>query len=372
MKKSGAMTKRGWSTLLAGLALGAPPLVAPGAASAQTAPSPAVQPFDSQPAPPVPDYAQSASWAARPGAEGFAALVPPGATSAGKNAKVDIFYVHPTTYRSKTTWNADIGDADTNHWTDISAIARQASVFNGCCRVFAPRYRQASLAAFSSPKDGAKAYALAYTDVLRAFDHYMAHDNHGRPFILAGHSQGALMVKRLLTERIKGTAAAKQLVAAYILGIGIPRGDFAFAFAGFPPCTGASDTGCVLSWNSWMDGSDTQAYRTRSVADFTAAHPGADSVMLCRNPQDLAGGPARSLGTLPGDAQEGPLQALVPGAVEARCEDGIVFVKVDPALRLSSLPGGNMHYRDISLYYAEIRADAHRRALAFMTKGKTQ
>lgn len=382
-----AMTGTVWSAWLAG-ALIAGPSAAAGAAGAQTAapsvvsapaapspvaPPPVAPPFDSLPPPAVPDYAQPSAWAARPGAEGPAALVPPGATPAATHAGVDVFYIHPTTYRSRTTWNADVADAETNHWTDISVIARQASVFNGCCRVFAPRYRQASLAAFSSPQNGGKAYALAYVDVLSAFDHYMAHDNHGRSFILAGHSQGALMAKRLLAERIRGTAAAKRMVAAYVLGIGIARGDFGYALAGLKPCTGAGDTGCVLSWNSWLEGSDTRAYRTRAVAEFTAAHPGADGVMLCRNPLNLAGGdPVPSRGTLPGAARDSGLQALVPGTVEARCDAGVVLVRVDPALGLGPLPGGNMHYHDVSLYYGEIRADAVRRARAFMTKGKTQ
>src|SRR3546814_15517433 len=86
-----------------------------------------------------------------------------------------------------------MADAATRRWTDLSVTARQASLFDACCRRFMPRYRQASSRAFAERLgDGAKAYALAYGDVLRAFRSYVAHDNHGRPFIIAGHSQGAL------------------------------------------------------------------------------------------------------------------------------------------------------------------------------------
>lgn len=331
---------------------------------------PAIAPFDQQPQPRAPDYAQAAAWASRPGAEGLAAQVPVGATPLAKAPKIDVFYVYPTTFRSKLQWNADIRDAETNHWTDISVIARQASVFNGCCRIFAPRYRQASLAAFSAPVDGAKAYALAYGDVLRAFERYLAHDNKGRPFILAGHSQGALMVRRLLTERIKGTPAAGRMVAAYILGIGISRGDFGHAFAGIPACAKGDDTGCVLSWNSYLANSDTAAYRARSTAAYRAKHGDTDSEMSCNNPLALGGSPA--LGALPGEARDGPLQPLVPGAVTAQCRDGVLMVEVNPALGLTPLPGGNMHYHDISLYYADIRADAARRAGAFLAKGSSR
>lgn len=349
-------------------ALGATVALAQSAPAAETT----ITPFDEQPQPPAPDYALASAWAARPGAEGMAALVPAGATPIAKMTAVDVFYVYPTTFRSKTQWNADVADGETNHWTDISVIARQASVFNGCCRIFAPRYRQASLAAFAAPADGAKAYALAYTDVLRAFERYLANDNHGRPFILAGHSQGALMVRRLLTERIKATPVARRLVVAYILGIGIAEGDFAVTFAGTPPCKTGNDTGCVLSWNSFLASSDTESYRARSTAAYRAEHGDAGSLIECVNPLALGGARQRALGALPGAARDGPLQPLVPGAVQARCQDGVLMATVAPALELAPLPGGNMHYHDMSLYYADIRADAARRARAFVVRGNAR
>ena len=62
------------------------------------------------------------------------------------------------------------------------------------------------------------AFELAYSDVLRAFDYYLAHENHGRPFILASHSQGSLHALRLIQERLAGKPLQKQLVAAYLIG----------------------------------------------------------------------------------------------------------------------------------------------------------
>jgi len=296
----------------------------------------------------------------------YAGLVPQGATPAARRAQADVFYVHPTTYRDTAHWNADVADGATNHWTDISVIARQASAFNGCCRVFAPRYRQASLAAFASPADGAKAYDLAFADVKRAFDYYLAHDNHGRPFILAGHSQGALMVRRLLAERVRGTVYARRMVAAYVIGIGLIEGPDAPALGddlrGFSACTTSEDSGCVLSWNSWLAGSDAAgpaAYRQRALAGWQAAHAGAAGRVLCDNP--LLWGTAGADGALPGEPLEAGLQPLVRSAVEAQCVDGLLMARPLGALGLNPLPGGNMHYHDISLYYADVRVDALRR-----------
>lgn len=333
----------------------------------------AIPGFEDKASPPAPDYVEPSSWAARPGQDSPALRVPQGEASAATGAPVDVFFVYPTTFRSRETWNADVADAETNHWTDISVIARQASVFNACCRIFAPRYRQASLAAFASPADGQKAYNLAFGDILRAFDHYLAHDNGGRPFILAGHSQGALMIKRLLTERLQGTPAANRLVAAYIIGIGITQGDFTHELAGYAPCRSGEDTGCVLAWNSFLTGSDPSDYRKRVEDGYAALHDDASGGILCQNPITIGeAGRTATRGALPGEARDGTLQALVPDSVSARCEKGILIVDPQARLGLAPLPDGNMHYRDFSAYYADIRADALRRARAFGEKGREQ
>ncbi|MFZ4110041.1 MAG: DUF3089 domain-containing protein, partial [Polymorphobacter sp.] len=115
-------------------------------------------------APPPPDYALAASWAARAGAPGAAAAVAPGATPVAATPAVDVFYVNPTSYRSDTDWNQPIADAAANIFTDGSVVARQAGIFNACCRVFAPRYRQASTRAFRNMTGGGEeAFAIAYT-----------------------------------------------------------------------------------------------------------------------------------------------------------------------------------------------------------------
>ena len=149
----------------------------------------------------------AATWAAGPFGPGAAATVPHGASPAAQPA-VDVFYVHPTTSKSRKVWNQDMADAAENRWVDESVVARQASVFSDCCRVFSPRYRAATAKAFASPAGRDAAFALAYSDIERAFDWYLAHENQGRPFIIAGHSQGAFHMATLLERRIDGTPAA--------------------------------------------------------------------------------------------------------------------------------------------------------------------
>jgi hypothetical protein len=285
--------------------------------------------FDAEPHPPPPDYALASSWAAR------------GAGGAAKPA--DVFFIQPTTFQSER-WNQDIADAATNAITDETVTRRQLSAFAACCRLYQPRYRQASIRAFAAMQgDGGKAYALAYEDVRRAFRLFLQ-ETHGRPFILAGHSQGALHARRLLDEEIAGKPAAARLVAAYVPGLGIPIG--ALYDAGLTPCTRPRQTGCVLSWNSFLPSADVSAYVARSNAAYVAARGhGPGEALLCTNPLSF-------------DARK-------PTVAWAACTGGVLRVTPAPGASLTPLPGGSLHLHDITLFWAELSANAATRVAAF-------
>jgi Protein of unknown function (DUF3089) len=322
-------------------------------------------------APPAPDYATAAAWSAGPFGPGAAATVPQGASPAARLSDVDVFYVHPTTSKSREVWNQDIANAEENRWVDESVVARQASVFNNCCRVFSPRYRAATARAFTSPAGRDAAFALAFSDIERAFDWYLANENKGRPFIIAGHSQGAFHMATLLEKRIDGTPLQARLVAAYIIGINLAEGDFGRRYTSARPCIRPADTGCVLQWQAYLASSDVAKAAGYSQSTFVAKYgdiPGKQSV--CVNPLTFdarrpAASARRSQGAVPGEPGFGVVRPLMRGKVAARCDQGILVVDVDPALELQPLVGGSMHYHDFGLFYAEIRADAARRASAF-------
>lgn len=216
--------------------------------------------YDAFPAPAAPSYADQHAWAALPDRRDAADSIPKGATvkDAQKDAGTDVFFIHPTIYTGKqqgpSAWNADITDAVMNKWVDQSTILNQASVFNGSCRVFAPRYRQAHYYSFltKNKADKEKALALAYDDVKAAFLYYMDHYNldaagNPRPVVIAAHSQGTVHATRLLAEFFDGQPLRRQLVAAYLVGIATPAGIFKTIPAGESP----DQTGCFVSWNTF-------------------------------------------------------------------------------------------------------------------------
>jgi len=320
-----------------------------------------------------PDYGDHSTWIARPelidnptfwGPEGFAEPVTGLAVG-----EASLFFVHPTTYLERDRWNAPLEDQESRRRAELFASS-QASAFNRVADIWAPRYRQAAFGAFLlDSKDAAQALDLAYSDVARAFDVFLAAIPDGRPIILAGHSQGALHLSRLLREKVAGTPTADRIVAAYVVGwplsleVDIPA-------MGLPACRVADEAKCILSWQSFREPANTRmivdAYQ-KPVAANGAQRKRAD--MLCTNPISGSIGsaaPARdNLGTLMPSADLASA-TLAPGQVGATCKDG--FLIIDGAVPLLGpyvLPGNNYHVYDYALFWGSIRADADRRMRAF-------
>ena len=101
----------------------------------------------------VPDYSNLQYWAAHPDKYDPSDSVPaPLRASYAPSDKVDIFFVHPTTYLDSARpygWSASFNDYKTNLKTDYPTLLNQASVFNEAGRIFAPRYRQAHIKSYT-------------------------------------------------------------------------------------------------------------------------------------------------------------------------------------------------------------------------------
>lgn len=329
--------------------------------------------FADTPTPPAPDYADRAAWGALPDMDDATDVAPPGVPLADpKTAPVDVFFVHPTTFFSGTAWNQDLSDAATNARTDSGPLRGQASVFNGCCAVYAPRYRQFTFSAvLNYDANSRAAEELAYSDVKRAFQYYLEHYNHGRPFILAGHSQGSRMLIRLIPDVIDGTPLRKKMVAAYVVGNWIPESWFTKQTT-IMPCRGATDTGCVLTWSTL--GEDADADKQRRDFVTRAGYPAATAQehFICTNPLTWSMGsetvPASANlgGWTPG--QSNPPRAIDPQVVGARCTNGALFI-TDPgpaSYKLVRLPGGNYHNYDYQLFWMNVRQNAADRVKAYL------
>jgi hypothetical protein len=201
------------------------------------------------PKPGPPDYALHKYWLALPEMTDSADLVIKNSAlnDLQASAKADVFYVHPTTYIYGKAWNSNINDP-AGLLTESSPVKNQASIFNGSCRVYAPRYRQAEFLTYVAfYKKQAQVFDVAYNDVKKAFLYYINNYNNGRPFIIASHSQGTDHAIRLCRELIeKDSSLRKRFVVAYLVGSVIKEGDF----TDLVPCDSANQTDCYVTWNT--------------------------------------------------------------------------------------------------------------------------
>ena len=332
--------------------------------------------FDAHTAGPAPDYGRAAAWLSRPDLPNDPSRwTPPGepVTGAAKAPEVAVFYVPPTTYFGKASWNAPIAHADSRRWLRVFASS-EASAFNRVGAIWAPRYRSAGLGAFlSNGADSPKALDLAYGDVLNAFDAFVARIPASRPIILAGHSQGTLHLMRLMRERVAGKPIARRIVAAYLVGWPISLTTDIPAL-GLPACRAPGEAGCILSWQSFAEPAEPKLIdELYKRSPGQTGKPRAGTPMLCVNPLTGAPGtaapPPANLGAIVASADFMGLE-LRPGLVPARCDaSGLLLIGNPPqGFDHYVMPGNNYHVFDYALFWGNVRADAEARAKAFLTK----
>jgi hypothetical protein len=166
-------------------------------------------------------------------------------------ARFDCFYVYPTVSTESGT-NSDL----TVQPAEAAAAFAQASRFSQVCNVWAPMYRQATSGALAKGEaTNPGVVATAYGSLLAAWRDYLAHDNHGKPIVFLGHSQGAAMLIKLLQTQVDPSPRLRKLmVSAIILGgnVQVPTGkSVGGSFKNIPACGSASQTGCVIAYSSF-------------------------------------------------------------------------------------------------------------------------
>jgi hypothetical protein len=290
----------------------------------------------------APDYSDSLSWAALPGMKDSADHIPAvGLTDGQLDAKADVFFIHPTSFFSRTSWNAAVDDEKVINHTDEGTIYHQASVFNGSCRIFAPRYRQASYQTFFSGDDpgASKAFDLAYKDVEAAFDYYLTHYRNGRPFIIASHSQGTLHAERLIRKYIDGKDLAEGMIAAYLIGLPV----YDTSFSAIPVCESENQTGCFVSWRSFLEGHNPK-YTYPNSDQIVVVNPltWTTDTALAEEDQHVGG-----LG------RKG--KTIYPAIVHTRIKEDILWVSKPDIPGKVFLVMRNYHRADYNLYWMDIR-----------------
>jgi hypothetical protein len=329
------------------------------AACGQPAPPPADAPAN--------DYGSQANWLCWPGRRDACSsdlsttvIQPGGATSVqtfkpDPNARIDCFYVYPTVSRDPGMVSDMTVKAE-----ETNVVIQQAARLTAHCRLYAPMYRQVTLAALTyymthPPTPGTSPLArpqIGYDDVRDAWNYYLAHQNHGRGVVLVGHSQGSGVLTALIRNEIDGKPVQAQLVSALLMGTVLPvptgGGVVGGAFTHIPLCTAPGQTGCAIAYSSFRQTSlpppDNTRFGRVRMAGMEAA---------CVNPANLAPGGAGPAQAYFGAAINGAAGAFpwlkgqtittpfvsVPGMITAQCVESGPFHVL--AISTADAPAGS-------------------------------
>ena len=329
-----------------------------------------------------PDYSESTSWLSLPPRKDETDLVPFGLEPSNNDgtASVDVFYIHGTGYLANTSWTSPLAVNSATADNARFSLANQASIFNGCCNIYAPHYREASIFAYIALDTPERDQLLdaVFDDVLKAFEYYLKNYNEGRPFVLVSHSQGTHHAMRLLELLDTQGDIAQQLVVAYMLGSGPVSltQRYVDSLNHFDTCSSATDINCLVHWNTYgPDG-------TRKL--FASPEPS-----LCVNPlswttQETRVSAEKHLGAaaisgaytmkMAGDEVSDSVRfeqvaAPMPQYTWAQCRDSFLYIQDQTGKdyeKLGKSPDKFYHGIDFSVFHMNIRDNVGVRISEYM------
>ncbi len=303
------------------------------------------------------DYSQKASWCRLPN------II---------SKDVDTFYIYSTSYveTSFKEGAPDYASLDTPEMVERaqSEYVAHTTVFEDSTNVFAPYYRQAGMryAGEVAAKTGNIDAALLgkpYDDIIAALDYYFENYNEGRPFIIAGHSQGSSMTLLVLKKYFKEHPDYyKRMVAAYAIGFSVTK-DYLAANPHLKFATGERDTGVIISWNT--EGRQNVVENAKNAVVL----PGAISINPLNWKLDETYAPAsKNLGSLVGDEKTGMGKIGDIGAdAKINLARGVIVTnaKADPVPMPEFFGPASFHDNDYTFYYNNIRDNVAKRIAAY-------
>jgi len=219
------------------------------------------------------------------------------------------------------------------------------SLFRDSLNFFSPFYHQLTLEAVNL---GSTGYHQMISDIAdeayESFRYYMNHLNNGRPVVLAGFSQGALLVKELLKRMTPEEFSS--VAVSYLLGWGINKDD---TIGGrVIPAEGPCDTGVCVSFNTISD--------TSGIWPFVM-----EDAAYSINPVNWSTGPEPASFTF--DNQD--LTVRMDITLKALIVEGF---KASPLSFSAPWPEGCLHHYEIMFYNRYLNRNALQRVRHFQIK----
>ncbi|MDD4029564.1 MAG: DUF3089 domain-containing protein [Caldisericia bacterium] len=278
--------------------------------------------------------------------------------------EVDCFYVYPTV-SSNSSGSMDIANEEERLLAQNIFIA-QASVFEEDTNLFAPFYRQMTTQV-KMPEDNpdflatdTEEFKQGAKDVQAAFTYYIENENQGRPFILAGHSQGTMALIELIKEQFADDdELRKRLVATYFIGYTVTPEDLAQSH--LRAAQSETDTGVVISYN------------TQSLTSLGG--PMLMEGAICINPltwmtDDKAASEEENLGARFYNDATGEFLREIPSYCGAQInpETNALMVEIPQGeeLEIGPYSEGVYHRFDYAMFYRNLQHNVKKRIKSFL------
>ena len=275
--------------------------------------------------------------------------------------KADLIYFYPTVYSPAADSGevlAGIDDEDMRVKA-AAALEKQATAFADSCNIFAPFYRQLDAVYALTLTDSETAELIRYSasqDAAEALDYYFEHFNSGRPFIIAGHSQGSQTAVFLLADYFRNHPDYyERMIAAYIIGYSVTE-SFLEANPHIRLAEGETDTGVIVSWNT--EGPENIGRHNAVVLD------GARSINPINWKTD---GTYASAEENKGSRINGEILYNIADA-RIDTERGTVITNADKSYAMPPNPifgPASFHTNDYDLFYENLRENVQKRVDAF-------
>lgn len=306
------------------------------------------------------DYASADNWLTVP---------------ASAELPVDVFYLYPTTYMKQSENDPTICQIDNEMMRTNAALSmnRQATAFETVGNIYAPYYRQADAIAALSMSEADRDALLKgepMADVIAAFDYYIKNYNDGRPFILAGHSQGSNMLLYLLSDYMKDHPDVySRMVAAYVIGYSVTE-DYLAENPHLKFAEGPADTGVIISYNTEapVTGGKNPVIMEEALVinpitwtrDGTKASAAENLGSIMLNPD----------GTVVLDEKGEFMQVMNFADATVDSEKGALICSTVDAAKWAPgnplMPSGIFHSFDYPFYFFNIRENAKTRVQAYL------
>lgn len=277
--------------------------------------------------------------------------------SNASNHQVDCFMLYPTVYGGRDGMNMPVME-EALRKRAAASLNQMVGVFGETCRIFAPYYRQMAMEGlFLTDREQEVYLAIAQEDVRKAFLYYLKHHNQGRPFVLAGHSQGAHLLLLMMKALFKDPALSSNLVAAYLIGYAVTTDDVAEC-DWLKVANTAADVGTIITYNT----------QSATAVGSPILKPGA----CCVNPllwtQSMAYAPRQLNKGAVFVSADGRLGEGVLGYTDARVsEQGALIVHPpdDAVLDVGLFPEGVYHRYDYAFFHVNLKENVLTRIRAF-------